>query len=184
MDDSISTVSYPQRPAYWLVYGLLGWTGAIVVVTSITAQEASTRSFALLLIILVLLAALFWGIIKVLVVRTSATLEDGLTLSLGSIISRTLPWNAISSIEKAPTGGAIDVGWKWMGSGRIGYLAGAENILIKTSPEFREKVRNGETSVQGRQKLAEWYFVSVPDPELTAQRLNQMRAQAPVESEG
>lgn len=178
VDGTISTVSYPQRPVYWLIYGLLGWTAAITVVVSVASQDASVQSIALGLIGLGLTTVLLVGTIKALVVHTRATVEEGLTLSLGPFVSRRLPWEAINSIEKAPTGGAIDVGWKWMGPGRIGYLAGAENILIKTNPEFREGVANGAITVDGRQRLAEWYFVSVPDSELTAQRLNRMRKRA------
>lgn len=175
MDETIRTVSYPQRPVYWLIYGLLGWTAAITVVVSFTSQESSVQSAVLAVVGLALVAVVLVGVIKVLVVHTRASVEEGLTLSVGPFVSRTLPWEAIHSIEKAPTGGAMDVGWKWLGHGRIGYLAGAENVLIKTSPEFRQRVSEGEVTVEGRQKLAEWYFVSVPESELTARRLEQMR---------
>ncbi|MBO0596547.1 hypothetical protein I2485_00960 [Nesterenkonia sp. E16_7] len=174
MGENLSTVSYPQKPVYWLIYGLLGWTAAIAIVVSFASQDASVQSIVLTLVGLGLTTVLLVGIIKVLVVHTHAN-EAGLTLSVGPFVSRTLPWEAINSIEKAPTGGAMDVGWKWMGTGRIGYLAGAENVLIKTSSEFRQRVSTGEVTVPGRGRLAEWYFVSVPDSELTAQRLNQMR---------
>lgn len=178
MEDSINTVSYPQRPVYWLIYGLLGWTAAIAVVVSLASAGTTAQSIILVVLGLTLLTIVLVGVIKVLVVHTRATVDDGVTFSVGPFVSRTLPWEAISSIEPAPTGGAIDVGWKWIGPGRIGYLAGAENILIKTSPEFRESVSSGATTLQGRLKLAEWYFVSVPESELTAQRLNNMRAEA------
>lgn len=179
MDETIRTRSYPQRPVYWLIYGLMGWTAAIVVVVvAITSQDTSTASLVLILVGLALITIVLIGPIKTLIVHTHATVEDGLTLSIGPFVSRTLPWEAISSIEKAPTGGAMDVGWKWIGPGRIGYLAGAANVLIKTSPEFRQRVANAEITLEGRQKLAEWYFVSVPESELTAQRLNHMRAQS------
>lgn len=178
MDETISTVSHPQKPVYWLVYGLLGWTAAITVVVAFTSQDSSVSSSVLSVLGLALIAVALVGVIKVLVVHTRASVEKGVTLSVGPFVSRTLPWEAISSIEKAPTGGAMDVGWKWMGPGRIGYLAGAENVLIKTSEDFRQRVSKGEVAVEGRQKLAEWYFVSVPESELTAQRLRDMRARA------
>lgn len=175
MDETIRTVSHPQRPVYWLIYGLMGWTAAITVVVSFTSQDSSVQGSVLAVVGLALVAVLLVGVIKVLVVHTRASVEEGLTLSVGPFVSRTLPWEAIQSIEKAPTGGAMDVGWKWLGPGRIGYLAGAENVLVKTNADFRRQVLKGEVTVEGRQKLAEWYFVSVPESELTAQRLNQMR---------
>lgn len=177
--ENLTTVSHPERPAYVLIYGLLGWSALLVALSLVLVPEEVTAvSVILMCAVLGTALILCIGFTRLCVVHLRATPWDGLEVSLGHFVSRRLPWEAISSVQKAPTGGAIDVGWKWMGPGRIGYLAGAENILVKTAPEFREKALHGEVELEGRQKLSEWYYISVPDAEEVARQLTQMRAQA------
>lgn len=177
--EAVTTVSHPERPAYLLIYGLLGWTALLVALSFILVPEEVTAvSVTLMCTVLGTALILCVALARLCVVHLRATPEGGMEVSLGHFVSRRLPWEAVASVEKAPTGGAIDVGWKWMGPGRIGYLAGAENILVKISPDFRAKALRGEVELEGRRKLSEWYYISVPEPDAVAERLNQMRTQA------
>lgn len=175
----LTTTSRPERPVYVLLTGLLFLPLAIVAVVFLTDNTAEMSGSAIMTCaIAFVVTVISFATIVLLKVHIRASASEGLTVSLARIITRQLPWEAIASIEKAPTGGAIDVGWKWIGTGRIGYLAGAENILVKIKPEFRERVQNGEITVQGNSKLAEWYYISVPESEQVATELNRMLQQS------
>lgn len=177
--ESVQTVSHPERPAYILIIGLHCIPVAVILMLWLTSEdEFSTAWLSLTLGIVAAAIVLCVTMVKVLVVHTHATAEDGLRLSLHHFVSRTLPWEAIDSISRGPTGGAMDVGWKWMGGGRVGYLAGAENVIVKINPELRQRVLDGEVQLPESPKVAEWYYVSVPDPDVVAVELNRLRARA------
>ncbi len=174
--DAVSTLSQPERPAYVLIYGLLGFTALIVLtVFLLVPEESGLADLVLTFSVIGTTALLCTVLVKACVVHVEATAENGLTMSMGHVVTRNLPWEAIASIEEAPRGGSFDVGWKLMGGGRIGYLAGSETLLVKIRPEFRQAVRNGEISIGGSPRLAEWYYVSAPDASRVAAQLEQLR---------
>lgn len=174
--DAVSTLSHPQRPAYVLIYSLLGFTTLIVLtVFLLVPEESGLADLVLAFSVIGTTALLCTVLVKASVVHLEASAEEGLAMSMGHVVTRNLPWEAIASIQEAPSGGGFDVGWKLMGGGRIGYLAGAETLLVKIRPEFRQAVRSGAIGIQGSPRLAEWYYVSAPDAGRVAAQLEQLR---------
>lgn len=177
--ESISTLSFPERPAYLLIFGFLGLTAVLVVVVFfLIPEEGGIAELVLVLTGLTAIGLLGATMVKTLVVHLEADADNGLTVSVGHLITRRIPWAAITSVEEAPRGGSIDVGWKMMGGGRVGYLAGAETILVKISPEFRKAARAGEVRLEGSSRLAEWYYISAPDSGRIASQLETFRRAA------
>lgn len=118
------------------------------------------------------------AVIQTLTVRLEAD-AGGLTVSMGHLITRRLPWAAVAVVEETPRGGSTDVGWKMMGGGRVGYLAGSETVLVKIRPEFRTAARAGEIAMEGSSRLAEWYYISAPDAGRVAAQLETLRRASP-----
>ena len=174
--DAVSTLSQPERGAYVLIYGLLGFTALIMLtVFLLVPEESGLVDLVLMFSVIGSTALLCTVLVKASVVYVEADAGNGLTMSMGHVVSRNLPWEAIASIQEAVRGGSFDVGWKLMGGGRVGYLAGSETLLVKIRPEYRAAVRSGEISIQGSPRLAEWYYVSAPDADRVAAQLEQLR---------
>ncbi len=113
--DGVSTLSQPERPAYVLIYSLLGFTALLVLTTTVLAPEESGLADLVLAFSVIGTTALLCTVLtKASVVHLEASAEEGLTMSMGHVVTRNLPWEAIASIEEAPSGGSFDVaGSSW-----------------------------------------------------------------------
>lgn len=116
---AVRTFSAPERPAYLLVLGFLAFTAALVVLVYVLLpEEGGTAELVMLLTGLAVVALVGATVIQTLTVRLEAD-AGGLTVSMGHLITRRLPWAAVAVVEEAPRGGSTDVGWKTMGGGRV-----------------------------------------------------------------
>jgi len=164
--DSVSTISRPERAAYALGLGIAGFILALLLGVQMVTRE-SPEDTAGAWVVFVVAAPFLLGLLWVIhhcVIRLRATLVDGISVSSMHRWRAQIPWTAIESIRPGPRGGTMEIGYKRWGGGRVGYLAGADCIILSITP--------------GHEELAREYFISVPEPEAVAAKLRQLQVGA------
>lgn len=174
--DGIKTISRPERPAYLLILGLCLFSFAIVLVSFLTTgEEMGGAGFWLTTGFMGLTFIGTLWLVSVAVVRVEADLENGIRVSTMQFFNLSLPWEAVESIKEGMTGGAMDVGYKRWGGGRVGFLAGSQTIIITVSEAYRGKQL---TPAGKTQRVAQEYFISVPESSAVSAKLKELRARA------
>jgi len=164
--DVLRTISRPERAAYALGLGIAGFIVLILLSVQLVTRESdgdTAGAWWALLISAPVILGLLW-LIHNSVIRLSASLGGGIAVTSMHRWRVQIPWHAVDSIRPGPRGGTMEIGYKRWGGGRVGYLAGAECIIIAITP--------------GHPNLAREYFVSVPEPEAVTAKLRQLRSGA------
>lgn len=173
--EKLVTLSYPERSAWWFVCGVVGVTSLVCLLPLALTDEMGTGALATMLSILTL-SALF-AVWCVRVSRVSMTADaSGIHLSTMKWIHTRIPWEATADIRPDSTGSGLHLGWKILGGGTIGYLAGKEALMIEIGDGARRR-QGDQGAAEPPRKLPRRYLVSVPQSDLVSLKLRDIQSQ-------
>lgn len=183
-EGSLETISAPERAAYTLTLAVVAVVVALplailgVAQLAPSAEPLSSWTLPTLLVASALVAGALWWTVSASTIRLQADLESGIRVRTWRFVRTEIPWRAVESVAPGPSGGALEVGPRWYGPGRVGYTAGSTSVVIRIHPLYRKALRQGRMADAPRRRIAAEYVVSVPEPEAVASKLVALRARA------
>lgn len=171
------TVSHPERSAWWLLGGVVVFSSGVCLLPLALIDDVGTGTWLVMVVILAL-SSLFvlWCILAS---RVSMTADSaGIRLHTLTWVRTRIPWEAVADIRPDSTGSGLELGWKLLGGGTIGYLAGTEAVMIEIDDDAARRLSQAEGPEVQPRKLARRYLVSVPRPDLVSLKLRELRGLA------
>lgn len=159
--EKLLTVSHPGPSAWWFLGGTMAFVSVICLLPLMLIDDVGAGGWAFMAGLLVLCALFLLWCIKASRVSMMAD-ASGIHLHTLTWVRTSIPWERVASVRSDSTGSGLNLGWKMLGGGTIGYLAGKGAVMIEIS--------DGEKS----HNLARRYLVSVPEPDLITLKLREL----------
>lgn len=170
-------VSHPERSARWFLGGVVVFSSAVCLLPLALIDDVGRGTWSVMAVILAL-SALFvlWCILAS---RVSMTADSaGIHLHTLTWVRTSIPWDVVADINPDSTGSGLQLGWKLLGGGTIGYLAGTEAVMIEIDDDAARRLSQAVGPEAQPRRLARRYLVSVPRPDLVSLKLRELRGLA------
>ncbi|WP_120004478.1 hypothetical protein [Nesterenkonia muleiensis] len=173
----LMTVSHPERSAWWFLGSVMAFVLAVCLLPLMLGEGAPMSAWVVMTATFALSAVfLLWCL---LVSRVSMTADSsGIQLHTLRWFRASIPWEAVADVRPDSTGSGLQLGWKQLGGGLTGYLAGTEAVMIEIDDDAARRLSQLEGPEAPPPKRARRYLVSVPQSDLVSLKLRELRGLA------